>query len=175
MREKEKPMDRIPERHPGYPDRYCMIRSALYMERRRYTYDEWCTLSRLCDTDPAIRKYLLAYLKEALNLWDGLEPSRGSQSHEIALIAAAHAYEAAGKECGSSERIKALLQPPEPWSEQQYADAQASYCKRSPLAADVRVTKKLLQSLERESSRIFKKPSTTTSGCNIILFPASRR
>ena len=168
-------LDKKPETRPCYPDRQSMIRAAIYMEHRRYTYDEWRTVARLCDAGSAIRSYILAYVKEALDMWDGLEPTKGSRNYEIALIAAVHAYEVAGQECGSTERVKALLQPPEPWTEQQYVEARANYRQRSPIASDTRVTKKLRERLEREASEFYKEPYKTASGCSIVPFPTARR
>lgn len=170
----ENQMSKIPRPRPGYPDRQCMIRAAIYMEHRRYTYEEWRTVARLCDASSAIRGYILAYVKDALDMWDGLEPTNGSRNYEIALIAAAHAYAAARQECGSAERAKVLLQPPETWSKQKYAEAQANYCQRTHVVSDTRVTKKLRESLEQETGEFYMEAYKTASGCNIIPFPAAR-
>ncbi len=156
----------------GSPSRQDMVRAAIYMERRGFTWGEWAIVARLCDSSVAIRSYILGYVKDALDMWDGLKPHRGSFSYEIALIAAFHAYDSARKKCGPDARIRGLTEQPEPWTEDQYTAAWEKYCQAAPdRIRYARVTASLKETLEREACILYGEPYSVASGCTIIPFP----
>lgn len=156
----------IPKADYGRPDRTMMVRAAIYMERRRFSYYEWSIIARLCDSSAAIRDHILPYVKEALDMWDGLVPSQGHAADEIALIAAYHAYHKAKVSIGRKDRISSLLLPPPDWDDETRRKAEADYCERHPFSS--RVTAKLKEALDREACEVYGEPYTTASGCQII-------
>lgn len=156
----------------GRPSRHDMVRAAIYMERSGFTWAEWAVVARLCDSSVAIRSYILGYVKDALDMWDGLKPHRGSFSYEIALIAAFHAYDIARKKCGPDARIRELIEQPEPWTEEQYTAAWEKYCQATPdRMQHTRVTASLKETLERETYILYGEPYSVASGCTVIPFP----
>lgn len=88
----------------------------------------------LCDSDVEIRRYILAFAKECLDAWNGLAPSRGRFSYEIAAIAASNAYANARKEMRNypEEYISKLMEPPAPWSKEQTEEEWKAYYKEHP-------------------------------------------
>lgn len=158
----------------GCPSRHEMVRAAIYMEKRGFDWNEWNIVSRLCGSSKAIRKYILAYIKDALDMWDGLEPTVGSNNCEIAYIAAFHSFCATRKEVYSEQRADALARSkPEPWSKARYEVAWEDYIKRTE--QNVKVTTALKESLEHETYEFYSEPYTSTSGCSIVPFPLARR
>ena len=159
---------------PGCPSRHEMVRAAIYMEHRGFDWKEWNTISRLCGSSKAIRQYILAYVKDALDMWDGLVPTRGSNSHEIAYIAAFHSFCTTRKEIHSEQRADALARmKPESWSKARYEVAWEDYIKRTE--QNVKVTTALKESLEHETCEFYNEPYASTSSCSIVPFPAARR
>lgn len=156
----------IPKADYGRPDRTMMVRAAIYMERRLFSYEEWSIVARLCDSSAAIRNHILPYVKDALDMWDGLVPAQGHTADEIALIAAYHAYHKAGVSIGRKDRINSLLLPPPDWDDEAKRKAQAAYYDRGPGLG--RVTAKLKEALDRETCEVYGEPYTTASGCQII-------
>lgn len=154
----------------GCPSRQEMVRAAIFMERRGFTNSEYSVVARLCDSDIAIRKYILIFAAECLDAFEGLVPHRGIFSHETALIAAFNVYKRARKEIGqkSEEYIDSLLQPPTPWTPEQKEEAWQLYSKRYPDCG--KVTSTLLEALEQETAMVYQEPYTTKSGCTIIPF-----
>lgn len=158
---------------PGCPSRKDMISAPIFMERRGFTYGEWVIMVSLCDSDVEIRQYILAFAKEFLDAWNGLAPSRGHFSYEIAAIAASNAYANARQEMRNypKEYISKLMEPPTPWSEEQTEENMEAYFKSHPHRW--RMTAKLHKALEQEAAAIYCEPYTTSSGCVIIPFKAA--
>lgn len=158
---------------PGCPSRQDMISASVFMEHRGFTYGEWSIMVSLCDSDVEIRRYILAFAKECLDAWNGLAPSRGRFSYEIAAIAASNAYANACKEMRNypKEYIGKLMEPPAPWSEEQTEEKWKAYYKEHPHRW--RMTAKLHEALEQEVAAIYCEPYTTSSGCVIIPFKAA--
>lgn len=150
---------------PGYPDRYTMVRAAIYMERQMFSYCEWPIVARLCDSDVAIRSYILDYVEDILNMWYGLKPTAGSFAYEIALTAAYNAYQSAKRHIQDDDRVKELIKPMTPFTQEEYDKAKEKYYSTHP---NSRVTARLIASLERESAFFEHKTYFTKSGCKII-------
>lgn len=155
---------------PNYPGREDMVRAAIYMERRGFSWEERDIMLRLCDSSKAIRRYILDYVQDMLDMWDGLKPSKGRFSDEIAYIAAVHAYMTTKNEMRhySKERLLALLDEPAAWNEKEKEKARKAYQKKHP--DNVRVTTKLKEALERETATVYHEPYTTESECTSIMF-----
>lgn len=158
---------------PGCPSRQDMISASVFMEQRGFTYREWSIMASLCDSDVEIRQYILAFAKECLDAWNGLAPSRGRFSYEIAAIAASNAYANARKEMRNypKEYIGKLMEPPVPWSKEQTEEKMEAYFKNHPRRW--RMTANLHDALELEAAAIYCEPYTTPSGCVIIPFKAA--
>lgn len=158
---------------PGCPSRHDMVQAAIFMERRGFDWNEWPVVARLCDSDLQIRHYILAFAKECLDAWEGLAPSRGRFSYEIAAIAASNAYVNAYKELQNSpkEYVSNLMEPPAPWTEQEQEAYWMAYQQRHPHRC--RITSKLKEVLEQETAAVYCEPHTTPSGCVIIPFKAA--
>lgn len=131
-------------------------------------------MARLCDSSPAIRKYILSFADECLNAFEGTIPHRGHRNCEIALIAAFNTYEKARKEIGRvpSRYIDSLLEPPEPWAPEQEEMARAAYRENHPDTH--RVSAKLKETLEQEAATIYGEPYTSPAGCVVIPFGAAK-
>lgn len=155
---------------PNYPSRKDMVRAAIYMERRGFDWEEWRIVARLCDSGKGIRHYILDYVRDMLDMWDGLKPSKGMFSSEFAYIAAFHALQAVGKEMRHypKERIQALLETPAPWTDNEKEQAKKAFYKEHP--ENCRVTAKMKAVLERETAAVYHEPYITESGCTIIPF-----
>lgn len=136
---------------PGYPSRENMVRAAIYMEQVGYDWSEWRAVARLCRASKAIRGFILSYVQDILDMWEGLEPHRGCFNYEIALIAADHAWTKAYQEmgCVPKERIRALLEPPAPWTQEEREAAWRNYQMRQ--SDNYRVTAKIMEALKREA------------------------
>lgn len=154
----------------GCPSRQEMVKAAIFMERRGFTFSEWAVVWRLCDSSPAIRGYILSFAAECLDVFEGQIPHRGHRNCEIALIAAFNAYKKARKEIGQvpDGYIDSLLEPPEPWTSEQKEMALQLFRECHP--DNVGVTATLLEALEQEAAMIYEKPYTTKSGCTLIPF-----
>ena len=145
----------------GCPSRQDMISAAILMEQKGFRWDEWSTMVKLCDSDLQIRQYILSFAKDCLDMWEGLVPNKGHFDHEIAFIAAYHINKKILKEMAhySDEQLHALLDPPDPWTEEQTEKKWRAYLERHPYRR--RVTTKLLEKLEQEAAAIYHEPYTT--------------
>lgn len=181
----------IPAALPNCPDRHMMVRAAIHMERSGYTFDEWRTIDRLCDSCVDVRSIVLNHAKDVLDMFDGLKPCCGATSiQELAMVAAYRAVFAAfdkikASPCGQ-ERINRLMdrlmdetrtrtisntqtdkQPAERWK--------ARTVREHPdRTRNTRVTAALKASLERETCAVYGAPYETESGCVVIPFPAAK-
>lgn len=153
---------------PGRPTRHEMVRAAILMEQSGFDWNEWATMDKICKSSKSIRDYILSYAKDVIDMFEGLEPTKGRFSYEIAFIAASHAQKSAYKQMGSvpKERITALLEPPAPWTDEEYEKAWKAYCQRHP--GTPKITAKLKEALERETHIVRNEPYTTSEGCKII-------
>lgn len=159
--------------YTGCPSRQVMVKAAIFMERRGFTFSEWTIIWRLCDSSAAIRGYILGFAAECLDAFEGQIPHRGHHNYDIALIAAHHIFIKAIKDMGrvSHEYIDALLEPPEPWTPAQEEKAQQLFREYHP--NNVKVTKTLKESLEQEAAAIYGEQYTSPDGCVIIPFKAA--
>lgn len=160
--------------HLGCPSRQNMVKAAILMERRGFTCKEWSVMARLCDSSAAIRGYILSFADECLNAFDGTIPHRGHRNCEIALIAAFNVYEKTQREIGrvSAGYIDSLLEPPEPWTQEQEEMAWEIYQANHP--DNYRVSAKLSEVLEQEAAAIYREPYTSPAGCVVIPFGAAK-
>ena len=176
---------KIPAALPKCPDRHIMVRSAIHMERSGYTFDEWRTVDRLCDSCVDVRSIILEHAKDILDMFDGIKPCCGATSiHELALVAAHHAVFAAFRKIKASpcghERINRLMdrlmdetRNSNTQTDKQSAERwKARSVREHPSGTrTTRVTAALKGSLERETCAVYGMPYTAKSGCVMIPFP----
>ena len=158
----------------GFPDRHIMVSVAVDMERHGFTWKEFETISRLCESSAAIRGYAISFMADLLDMWDGLVPHRGSFSYELAFIAASRLCEKCYRSLGR-ERMRMLMGDPEEWSEEEYQAARERYVAFHPDSRRAwRMTKKLRTSLEADAHNRYGEECGDCVGSNVIPFSAIR-
>ena len=158
----------------GYPDRHIMVTAAVDMERRGFSWGEFRTVSRLCDSSKAIREYALAYIDDLLDMWDGLVPHNGYFNYEIAFIAAQNAWARGYEKIGKSDaRVRSLVLCKEEWTEAEYQAARDRYRRNHPYSRYCK-TKRLIESLEMATCETYGEPYEDGAGHKVIPFVTAK-
>ena len=156
---------------PGCPSRHAMVYAAISMESVGYDWQEYDIIPRLCMSSKAIRQYILPFVKNTLDMWDGLKPKKGMYNYEIAYVAAFRLFCDLRRKINNEKLADELASKPFPkWTQEQYSEALESYLKQHKRTGNV--TTALKESLERETCAFYGDTHTAPSGCEIIPFSA---
>lgn len=130
----------------GKPDRYNAVDIAYLIEKRGFTWEELRALRMLANASSAIREYIIEYVKDTLESWEGLKPHTGHCAPDIAYVAAHHAEEYAISKMGGADprKLAALLNDPEPWDNDHSGKALNDYYDRTKS----RTPGKLIEAME---------------------------
>ena len=117
----------------GKPDRYNAVDIAYLIEKRGFTWEELRALRMLANASSAIREYIIEYVIDTLESWEGLKPHTGHTASEIAYAAAHNAKEYAISKMGGADprKLAALLNDPEPWDNEHKGRAFNDYYDRT--------------------------------------------